>query len=207
MRIVIKEISPFQLVEYNSVPQKIEVRSILQVELVNQGLGGMLLYEVPVEMSYIKDYDSSGDLPSDLPKKFDVRKWVFFLALDGANPAGAATVAFNTTGVFMLEARRDLSVLWDIRVCPEYRGVGIALFRYAAQWSRQHGCSQMKIETQKINVPAYRFYQWMGAHLGEVHCHGYAGIPAVAHEVMLNWYLDLTNLSDPYSGIKAMHSD
>jgi streptothricin acetyltransferase len=49
----------------------------------------------------------------------------------------------------------------------------------------------MKIETQNVNVPACRFYQRMGAYLGEIHRHGYAAIPAVAHEVMLNWYLDL----------------
>jgi len=70
----------------------------------------------------------------------------------------------------------------------------IPLFRYATKWSRTHGCTQMKIETQNVNVPACRFYQRMGASLGEIHRHGYAAVPAVAHEVMLNWYLDLTNM-------------
>jgi hypothetical protein len=49
----------------------------------------------------------------------------------------------------------------------------------------------MKIETQNINVPACRFYQRMGAQLGEIHRFGYAEVPSVAHEVMLNWYLEL----------------
>ena len=90
----------------------------------------------------------------DWPKKFDVSKWVFLLAMNGDTLVGAAAVAFDTTGVFMLEARKNLAVLWDIRVRPEARGVGIMLFRYAARWSRAQGCTQMKIETQNVNVPA-----------------------------------------------------
>jgi GNAT superfamily N-acetyltransferase len=194
MKVTIEEISPDRLTEYNRIPQRVEVKSILQVELINQGLGGMLLREVPVEVPYVKDYDASGELPSDMAKKYDVRNWGFFLAKDGISPVGAATVAFDTTGVFMLEARRELSVLWDIRVRPEYRGAGIPLFRYAAAWSHRRGCTQMKIETQNINVPACRFYQRMGARLGEIHRFGYAAVPAVAQEVMLNWYMDLTSL-------------
>jgi GNAT superfamily N-acetyltransferase len=146
---------------------------------------------MPVEHPYIKDYDLD-ESPEDWPKKFEVAKWGFFLAKADQKPVGAAAVAFDTTGVFMLEARRDLSVLWDIRVRPEARGAGIPLFRYAAKWSRERGCKQMKIETQNVNVPACRFYQRMGARLGEIHRFGYAAVPAVAHEVMLNWYLDLT---------------
>ena len=63
-------------------------------------------------------------------------------------PVGGGAVAFDTTGVYMLEGRRDLAVLWDIRSHPVYRGVGIPLFRHAAGWSRKRGCRQMKVETQ-----------------------------------------------------------
>jgi len=189
MKIVIEEITPEGLFEYARVPIAFEVKSIFQVELVGGGLGGMLLHEVPVN-PYIKDYDVE-ETPEDWPKKFDVTNWGFFLAKEGGKTVGAAAVAFDTTGVFMLEARRNLSVLWDIRVRPEARGSGIPLFRYAAEWSRERGCTQMKIETQNVNVPACRFYQRMGARLGEIHRFGYAAVPAVAHEVMLNWYHDL----------------
>jgi GNAT superfamily N-acetyltransferase len=192
MKTTIEEISPDRLVEYARIPIAFEVKSVFNVELVDGGLGGMFLHEISVK-PFTKNYDVFGELPTDWPKRFDVANWGFFLARMGEKPVGAAAVAFDTTGVFILEARRDLSVLWDIRVCPEYRGVGIPLFRYAAQWSRQRGCSQMKIETQNVNVPACRFYQRMGARLGEIHRHGYAAVPAVAHEVMLNWYLDLTD--------------
>ena len=191
MKISIEEISTDLLKEYDFIPQTVEVKSILQPELVRGGLGGIILREVTVEPPYIKDYGAEGDLPSDVVKKFDVSKWGFFLARAGSQPVGGAMVAFDTTGVFMLEARHDLAVLWDIRVCPEWKGTGISLFRHAADWARQRGCVQLKIETQNVNVPACRFYHRMGARLGEIHRFGYAGVPHVAHEVMLNWYLDL----------------
>ena len=118
MKTIIEEISPDRLVEYASIPIAFEVKSMLEVELVDGGLGGMLLHEVPVK-PYVKDYDANGESPADWPKRFDVTNWGFFLARMGDQPVGAAAVAFDTTGVFMLEARRDLSVLWDIRVRPE----------------------------------------------------------------------------------------
>jgi GNAT superfamily N-acetyltransferase len=165
MKIVIEEISPDRLDEYARIPIVLEVKSILEVELVDGGLGGMHLHEVPVR-PYTKDYDGYGELPTDWPKRFDVKNWGFFLVRMDDKPVSAAAVAFDTTGVFMLEARRDLSVQWDIRVCPEVRGVGIPLFRYVANWSRAHGCTQMKIETQNVNTPACRFYQRMGGSPG-----------------------------------------
>jgi len=195
MQVQIIEIVPERLIDYASVPIRFEVRSILQVELVDGGLGGMLLRQVPVEKPYVKDYDAYGELPTDWPKLFDVTNWGFFLALDGERPVGAAAVAFDTAGVFMLEGRRDLAVLWDLRAHPACRGVGIPLFRYAAEWSRKRGCRQMKVETQNVNVPACRFYQRMGCQLGEIRRFGYALVPAVAHEVMLNWYLDLRDIN------------
>jgi GNAT superfamily N-acetyltransferase len=193
MKIIIEEIPPERLCEYDRIPQRVEVKTVLLPELVENGIGGIKLKEVPVVQPYIKDYDISGEHPSDVTRKFDVSKWGFFLAQAGDTPIGGATVAFDTTGVFMLEARKDLAVLWDIRVCAEYRGAGIYLFRYSAAWARSRGCTQMKIETQNVNVPACRFYARMGAKLGEIHSFGYAGIPSVAHEVMLNWYFELTS--------------
>ncbi len=188
--ITILEIPPERLPEYDRVPSNFPVRSILEVELVDGGLGGIRLHEVPVAQPYVKDYDV-GEKPSDWMQQFDLRNWGFFLALQDGTPVGAAAVAFDTTGVFMLERRKDLAVLWDIRVVPEGRGAGIALFRYAAAWAKKRGCTQMKIETQNVNVPACRFYWKMGARLGEIHRFGYAAVSHVAHEVMMCWYLEL----------------
>jgi GNAT superfamily N-acetyltransferase len=190
MSLQIVEIGPERLTEYDRIPQSVQVEAVLEPELVQDGLGGILLHETPVP-PYVKDYDSAGDRPSDLPMQFDVRKWGFFLALQGPLALGGAIVAFDTTGVFMLENRQDLAVLWDIRVRPEGRGAGIPLFRHAAAWARQRGCTQIKIETQNVNLPACRFYRRMGCRLGEIRRYGYAAVPAVAQEVMLCWYLDL----------------
>lgn len=189
--IEIIEIQPSDLIIYDTIPSRALVKTILVPELVDEGLGGIHLREITVPKPFIKDYDTYGEIPSDWPKRFDVTNWGFFLAKDSGHVIGGAVVAYDTTGVFMLEARRDLSVLWDIRVRTQWRGCGIMLFNHAAMWSRNHGCKQMKIETQNVNVPACKFYQRMGARLGEIRCHGYANVPAVADEVMLCWYLDL----------------
>jgi GNAT superfamily N-acetyltransferase len=191
MPIKIIEVGSESLGEYASIPSKVPVIQRLDVELVQGGLGGMLLNLVTVEKPYTKTYDAYGEIPTDWPRKFEVRNWGFFLAKEGERLAGGAAVAFNTQGVNMLEERKDLAVLWDIRVVPALRGAGILLFRYAAEWSRIRGCRQMKIETQNVNVPACRFYQRMGCSLGEIRRFGYAAVPEVADEVMLNWYLDL----------------
>jgi len=193
MSVKIIEISADQLGEYASVPIRFEVTSILQPQLVDGGLGGIRLEEILLARSYIKDYDHT-ETPEDWPDMFKVDNWGFFLAYEDETLVGAAAVAFNTDGVNMLEGRPDLSVLWDIRVEPEWRGKGVGktLFEYAADWSRQHGCTQMKIETQNVNVNACRFYQHMGCELGVIHRYGYAAVPHVAHEVMLNWYYKLT---------------
>ncbi len=191
MPIRILEIGPERLGEYATIPIKLEVKSVLQVDLVDEGLGGILLHEEPIEKPYLKDYDSFGDVPTDWPRHFDVSNWGFFLAMDRDRFAGGAAVAFEPRGVDMLEGRGDLAVLWDLRVPPPYRGAGIPLFRYAAEWSKKRGCRQLKVETQNINVPACRFYQRMGCRLGEIRRFGYAAVPAVASEVMLCWYLEL----------------
>ena len=95
--------------------------------------------------------------------------------MDANVPVGAVAVAFDTPGVHMLEERSDLAVLWDIRVAPEAqgRGVGRRLFEYAVEWARAHGGTQMKIETQNVNVSACRFYEHMGCELGEIRRFGF----------------------------------
>jgi GNAT superfamily N-acetyltransferase len=58
-------------------------------------------------------------------------------------------VAYATPGIFQLERRQDLEVLWDIRVKPEARGRGVGrkLFERAVDCARLRGCRLMKIET------------------------------------------------------------
>ena len=67
----------------------------------------------------------------------------------------------------MLEGRRDLAALWDIRVSPNARrqGVGSALFERVEAWAGLHGCRQLRIETQNTNVQACRVYERQGCQL------------------------------------------
>jgi len=187
------EVEADLLPQYAQIPIAFRVESILQVERIDQGLGGFRLHEVKVA-PYVKDYDALPDGgPLEWPRQFDIRNWGILLAEETDKYIGGATVAFNTNGVNMLEGRSDLAVLWDIRVRPgsRGRGVGKALFHAAADWARQRGCCQLKIETQNVNVAACRFYASQGCELGAIHRYGYAGHPQVGHEVMLLWYLTL----------------
>jgi streptothricin acetyltransferase len=194
MPVEIRSVSVDALARFVQIPSIVRVESLLRVVLLDNGLGGMLLHEEKVHPPYIKDYDAYGEGgPEDWPRQFDVRNWGFFLALEGERPVGGAAVAFDTPGVHMLAGRRDLAVLWDIRVHPDRWGCGIGtqVFRHAAEWARRHGARQLKIETQNVNVRACRFYRQQGAKLGEIDRYGYAGHPLVGHEVELVWYLDL----------------
>ena len=192
--IEIHEISPSQLDDYAKVPISFTVSSILQIELLQSGLGGILFKEESVGNPYVKDYDSSPEGgPMDWSSHFEIKNWGFFLAKDNLDPIAGAAIAYNTNGINMLEERDDLSVLWDIRVRPENRGIGIgkALFKRACEWSAMRGCRQMKIETQNINTQACHFYRHLGCNLGTIHRFAYMRDPNIAHEIMLNWYIDL----------------
>ncbi len=180
-----------RLPEYARIPMTVDVHTIFAVHLLDGGLGGIQLFEQPVA-SYTKNYDDFGG-PLTWSSDFDLTNWAFFLAFHDELAVGGAAVAWNTNGVDMLEGRAELSVLWDIRVHPDWRrrGVGKSLFWHAAHWSKTRGCTTMKIETQNINVPACRFYAEQGCTLGDIRRFAYLDAPPVAHEVQLNWYLDL----------------
>ena len=75
MPVQIGEIGPERLAENARVPIKFEVRSILQVLLVEGGLDGMLLRQKPVDRSTLKDFESYGELPTDWLELFDVINW------------------------------------------------------------------------------------------------------------------------------------
>ncbi len=195
MEMEVIEITLAQLPDYATLSIGFWVQAQLQVEPLEGGLGGLQLREVPVAPAYYKDYDVLGSDagPTGWPRQFDVTHWGFFLAVEAGAVCGGAAVAFNTGGVWMLEGRPELAVLWDIRVQPQLRrqGVGQALFRQAQAWALARGARQLKVETQNINLAACRFYARMGCHLGQIHRYAYAGEPGCEQEVMLCWYLDL----------------
>jgi GNAT superfamily N-acetyltransferase len=194
MNVRVVQIGPDELSRYSRVSIAFQVDSVMRVEVIDSGLGGILMSECETAKPYVKDYDAYDDGgPERWPAEFDVKNWGFFLALDESRVVGAAAVAFDSPAVNMLRGRRDLAVLWDIRVSPESRGqgVGTALFEHVVEWSRERGCVQLRAETQNVNVAACRFYAARGCQLGHVDLHGYFGDPSVGHEVKLIWHLEL----------------
>jgi GNAT superfamily N-acetyltransferase len=188
MKIEVAEEPMPDLAEYARVPIVFEVRHAFDAATADAGLGGFVLRAI--DPPYLKDYDAH-ESPESWPGRFDLASWGWFAARVDGRRVGGAAVAFDTPGVQMLEERRDLAVLWDIRVAPEVRGrgAGAGLFRAAEAWAAARGCRQLKIETQNVNVPACRFYARMGCVLGAVRHDAYPGLP---HEVQLVWYKDLT---------------
>lgn len=170
------------------IPIAFEVESVLNVSAPGGGLGGLILSERRLDVAYVKDYDAlEGEGPALWSARFDLSNWGFIAARSGGARVGGAVVAFDTAGVDMLEGRRDLAVLWDIRVSPGSRrhGVGSALFRAAEAWAAARGCERLKVETQNVNVPACRFYVRQGCVLGAIDRFAYPELPG---EVQLLWY-------------------
>jgi GNAT superfamily N-acetyltransferase len=194
MAVEIIEIGPDRLGDYARVPIAFQVKSLLKLDVVGSGLGGIKLIEEDIEPAYLKDYDTSVEGgPEEWRNRFNLRNFGLFMALEDGRPVGAAAVAFDTPDIHMLSGRKDMAVLWDIRVRPDTRrkGIGSEIFTRVTAWARAKGCSLLKVETQNVNVPACRFYAKQGARLGEINRYAYAGHPGVSHEVMLIWYLNL----------------
>jgi GNAT superfamily N-acetyltransferase len=177
------------LAEYALLPIAFPVDQVLDVTA--RAEGGFALSARRLEVPYVKDYDAvDGEGPLHWSRRFDVSNWTLFTARVAGSRVGGATVAFDTPGLTMLEGRRDLSVLWDIRVAPNARGKGIgsALFEQVEAWARARSCRQLKVETQNINVPACGFYARHGCELRAVH---HAAYPELPEEIQLLWYKDL----------------
>ena len=87
----------------------------------------------------------------------------------------------------MLAERPDVALLWDIRVTPDARGLGIgsALVAHVEAWADAHGATWLEVETQAINGPACRFYARHGFVLEAVNRGAYAELP---DETQLLWY-------------------
>ena len=193
---IIQGIGPDQFSLYGAIPNWYRVESVLRVEVMDGGLGGFRLVEERVAEPYVRDYDiHHDDDPAAWAATFDTSHWGMFVASDGEQAVGGATVALDSP-VYPMDhfQRQDLAVLWDIRVHPgqKGRGIGAKLFQYAADWARGKGYGQLGVETDSANVPACRFYLRQGCTLGAIHRFGYIACPEVTHNAMLLWYFDLS---------------
>ena len=192
MPIEIRKVGAESLQLYVTIPPSFTAESEFHIELMDGGLGGFRFAEERVT-PYLK-YGENDDDVTDWDKQHDVSKWGIFIAFDGDRPvAGAAVAVGISAGMTTPFESKDVASLWDLRVHPDERrrGVGSKIFKHAADWAKQRGYKQLKIETQNNNAPACRFYVKQGCELGAIHRYGYANCPDVAHETMLLWYLEL----------------
>jgi GNAT superfamily N-acetyltransferase len=173
------------LLEYAAIPSAFDVTSVLSAREGRDG--GFILAEHAIDHSYVKDYDAIGERPAEWASRFDTSQWTLFLARVEGRGVGAATGAWGTSDLDMLEGRTDLAVLWDIRVAPAFRGRGLgrALFEAVQVWAVARACRELKVETQNINVAACRFYAALGCQLRIVREDAYPQCPG---EAQFLWY-------------------
>jgi len=171
-----------ELRQYATVPSVFEARTVFDVV---DGPTGIELRERDIDRPFRKNYDAVEN-PMEWPLHFDVSNWTLIGAFKAGERVGGAVGAFASPGLDMLEGRDDLVVLWDIRVSPGARGLGVgsALFRSIESWGRARGCREIKVETQNTNVAACRLYAHQGCHLARANRNAY---PALPDEVQLIW--------------------
>jgi len=169
---------------YATITIAFEVRRVLDV---SGAAGAWTLTERETEQPYIKDYDAvEAERPTSWARRFDISHWVMLVARHEDQPIGVAVIAINTPGLDMLEDRKDVAALWDIRVAPAHRGrhVGSALFEAAEESASERGCRVLRVETQNNNVAACRLYESRGCTLENVEPGAYSDFP---DEVRMIW--------------------
>lgn len=174
---------------YETISISFRVKEIYTlVDSPSESIGVTLKKELLTE-PYLKDYDAY-EKPTTWSQKWNLSNWGFFGAYENNILIGCAAVAWKTPSVCMLEDKDDLAVLWDIRVAPEYRGLGVGktLFDAVKQWSKERNIKILKIETQNINVQACRFYDKQGCQLTSFNMRAYSDLP---EEIQLIWRLKL----------------
>jgi len=125
-----------------------------------------------------KEYDIINP-PSTWIEKFDLTDWLLItIELNEIIIAGAV-IAWKSDS--MLDGRTDLGILWDIRVDPPYRRklYGTILFQETEKWLLSKNCTELRVETQNINVFSCDFYEKMGCHVDNVIENAYPGLNEV----------------------------
>jgi GNAT superfamily N-acetyltransferase len=190
MIVDVRQDSQIILPAYAQISIAFEVREALDVLPETESHRRFRLVPRPVA-PWVKDYDAIDGGPLTWPTRFDLRHWTFFTAWDDGRLVGGAAIVYRAPDIEMLEGRDDVALLWDLRVAPNARGVGVgrALMDAVDARARSHEASWLEVETQNINVPACRFYAANGFDLRAANRDAYPGVP---HEIQLLWYKQLS---------------
>jgi GNAT superfamily N-acetyltransferase len=183
--VAIRELPVSQLAAYAAVPIAFRVRSRLVRDPASPTLDALV--EMLVARPFDKDYDAApGMSPLDWAERYALERWGLLVAdIDGRVVGGAAIAP---AAEVMPEHCSTMGggVLWDLRVAPAWRGLGIgsALFRASERCAWVRGFRTLVVETQDINVPACRLYARMGCRLLSYVEHAYDATP---DEARLLW--------------------
>lgn len=112
--------------------------------------------------------------------------WKSFISLDNFKLVGiyqdatlvaAMSLVHDNPSVRMLDGRKDVLLVWDLRVHPDHKGKGYgrALIDYARHEAEALGVNHLRIETQNTNPSAVDFYHNMGFELAQIREHAYSG--------------------------------
>lgn len=123
-----------------------------------------LMYEYIVDF-YESPKPAIGKLHDLIGMLLDGKEGVQFVAVKDGNIVGFATLYFtySTTRV------SKIVIMNDLYVVEEMRGNGVAekLFQACTTYKNEHHYAAMVWETAKDNKRAQRFYEKMGAELGD----------------------------------------
>lgn len=188
----IREESSLGLAEHAGVAIAFGAASRVDLSALEDPAGWRLV-EVPTPTRR-KDYDAV-EGPREWAARFDVARWGLVSAWAGeaetgderigGERIGGAVIAMDAAGVDLLGGRRDLALVWDLRVAPEWRGrgAGRALWAAAEAWALARGCVEIRVETQDANPAACRFYARQGLAPVAVVAGAYPGLD----EAMILW--------------------
>ena len=175
------------LTAHGCIPIAFTVQRRLDLAALSRQPSGQLP-SLPVPVQYVKDYDAlPRNRPAEWPARFDTRHWGLLAAFRNRQRVGGAVVAHRTPD---LEPLADQAHLWDLRVAPEARrqGIGSVLLQAAERWAAERGCTEFRVETQDVNVPASQFYARHGYRLERVEPGAY---PTLPEETRLIWFRGL----------------
>ncbi|RIW28931.1 GNAT family N-acetyltransferase [Bacillus salacetis] len=179
----IEQVSHSKLNEYARVSIAYEIKTVLEICPIDNGLGGLQQVEKTCT-PYVKDYDLLPDChPLNWKDQFELDTWGIFIAVENGMLVGGAAAAPEMEGF-----KKDSAVLWDLRVHPDARkkGIGRKLLEAIIHWSKERGCKTLSVETQNVNTPACRFYSANGFVLGTIDQQGYSQTN-VENETKLIW--------------------
>ncbi|MBS1715741.1 MAG: GNAT family N-acetyltransferase [Armatimonadetes bacterium] len=149
--------------EHGLIPISFMVQATVDLDVLLR-TEGRTVVAVP-RPSYEKDYDAvPTERPASYSRNGDTGRWLVLGAFADGRRVGGVVLAPRANGFAFAEDRHRAAVIVDLRVSPDFRGIGIG--RRLIEESCSHvaglGTETLVVETQDTNVPACRLYSSCG---------------------------------------------